>query len=146
MALPLLVFDTNILLDVWLGRDNDQAVLLVRLAETGRVELVVPEYVLAEFRGTARRWVRDETERLNNGIRRVANEWVRSQELGAAAEDIRTAATEIEAKLAGLASQVDVVVARISSVARCSRTHTTSTSRATFGTSRVDRRIVHSTA
>lgn len=115
---PLLVFDTNILLDVWLGRDNHQAVLLVRLAEDHRVELVVPEYVLVEFRGTALRWVRDERERLNNAVRRAANEWARSQELGGPAEDIRVAATAIEAKLSQLSSQVDVVVARVSSVAR----------------------------
>lgn len=81
---PLLVFDTNVLVDVWLGRDNDQAVLLVKLAEDGRVELLVPEYVLIEFRGTATRWIRDERERLNSSVRRAANEWVRSQELGSA--------------------------------------------------------------
>ena len=118
MAVPLLVFDTNILLDVWLGRDNDQAALLVRLAETKRVELVVPDYVLVEFRGTALRWVRDEKERLNNTVRRALNEWARSQELGTAAESMRAAANDIEAKLEQLVSQVDVVVSRIASVAR----------------------------
>jgi predicted nucleic acid-binding protein len=117
MALPLLVFDTNILLDVWLGRDNDQAVLLVELAETNRVELFVPEYVLIEFRGTALRWVRDETVRVQT-IRGAAKEWGRSQELGTAAEALRTAAKEVETKLVGLATQVDIVDTRIRSVAK----------------------------
>lgn len=52
---PLLVFDTNILMEVLLGRDGAAAVLLVELAEQLKVELVVPEYVLFEFRGTALR-------------------------------------------------------------------------------------------
>ncbi len=62
--LPLLVFDTNILMDVLLRRDGAAAVLLVELAEKRRLELVVPEYVLFEFRGTALRWIRGERERL----------------------------------------------------------------------------------
>ncbi len=62
-ALPLLVFDTNILMDIWLARDRNDAVLLVVLAEAHRVELALPDYVLHEFRGTAIRWTRDEKER-----------------------------------------------------------------------------------
>ena len=112
MPLPLLVFDTNILLDVWLGRENDQAILLVRLAETNRVELLVPEYVLIEFRGTALRWVRDETARVQV-IRAAAKEWLRSQELGTGADNLRASTNEIETKLTSLASQVGVVETRI---------------------------------
>src|SRR5262245_10084207 len=116
-ALSLLVFDTNILLDVWLGRDGDQAALLVRLAENGRIELAVPEYVLLEFRGTALRWIQDERKRLE-AVRQAANEWGRSQELGTAAEEMRAAANQIKAKLEHLVSGIDVVISRIRSVAR----------------------------
>jgi predicted nucleic acid-binding protein len=116
-ALPLLVFDTNILLDVWLGRDGDQAVLLVRLAETGKIELVVPEFVLLEFRGTALRWVRDERERLNTNVRRAANEWGRSGLLSADAESMRKAASGIEATLDSLVERVDTVISNIKQVA-----------------------------
>jgi hypothetical protein len=119
MTSPLLVFDTNILLDVWLGRDNDQAALLVRLAENGRAELVVPEYVLVEFRGTALRWVRDELARAQT-MRRGVNEWARSVELGTAADEVRSSMAQIETKLAALAAQVGDVVTRMKSVARVS--------------------------
>jgi hypothetical protein len=50
----LLVFDTNVVMDIWLGRDGDEAVLLLTLAENRRVDLVVPDFVLIEFQGTAR--------------------------------------------------------------------------------------------
>jgi predicted nucleic acid-binding protein len=116
-APPLLVFDTNILMDLLLGRDGANAVLLVKLAEQRRVELVVPEYVLLEFRGTALRWVREERERLGV-VRRASNEWRRSQELDKPAEDIRSAAADVEARLKALQVEVDVVVARMRSVAR----------------------------
>lgn len=122
IALPLLVFDTNILMELLLGRDGANAVLLVDLAEQKRVELVVPEYVLFEFRGTALRWIRDELTKLND-VRRAANEWTRSQELDKPAQDMKSAAADVEAKLKKLQTEIDVVVARIRSVARV-QTHT----------------------
>lgn len=116
-ALPLLVFDTNILMELFLGRDGANAVLLVQLAEQKRIELVIPEYVLFEFRGTALRWIRDELERLNV-VRRAANEWMRSQELDKPATDLKIAAADLEAKLKSLQAEIDVVVTRVRSVAR----------------------------
>lgn len=116
-ALPLLVFDTNILLDVWLGRDGDQAVLLVNLAENKKVELVVPEFVLLEFRGTALRWARDERERLDTSVRRAAKEWARSERLSVDAESMRKAASGIEATLDSLVERVDTVISNIRRVA-----------------------------
>src|SRR3990172_1486470 len=98
IALPLLVFDTNLLMEVLLGRDGAAAVLLVELALQRRIELVIPEYVLLEFRGTALRWIRGELERLEV-VRRFAREWARSQELDQPAEEIRSAASDIESKL-----------------------------------------------
>jgi hypothetical protein len=93
-ALPLLVFDTNIVMDVLLDRDRNEAILLVELAEAKRVDLAMPEYVLMEFRGTALRWIRDEIERLRS-VRRSANEWARSRELDKPADVIRTATAEV---------------------------------------------------
>jgi hypothetical protein len=115
-TVPLLVFDTNILMDVLLGRDGANAVLLVKLAEQKKVDLVVPEYVLFEFRGTALRWLRDERERLS-GLRQATNQWARLQELDTPAAEIRAAADDIEAKLRGFESEVDVVIQRVKSVA-----------------------------
>jgi predicted nucleic acid-binding protein len=114
---PLLVFDTNILMDILLGRNGDAAVLLVKLAEQGVVELAIPEYVLFEFRGTALRWIGSERERLV-GVRQAANEWSRSQELNGPAEEISSAARRVAAALDQLAPEVDIVLTRMRKVAK----------------------------
>ncbi len=88
---PLLIFDTNVLMDVLLGRDGDSATLLVGLAEARAVDLVVPEYVLIEFRGTALRWSREEARRLAD-VRQALNEWARVRELDVAATAMKTRA------------------------------------------------------
>lgn len=121
-ALPLLVFDTNIVMDVLLDRDRNEAILLVELAEAKRVDLAMPEYVLMEFRGTALRWIRDEIERLRS-VRRSANEWARSRELDKPADVIRTATADIEDKLKTLQGQVDLVSKRIRSRSASGSTH-----------------------
>lgn len=115
-TLPLLVFDTNIMMDVLLQRGGDAAITLLELAEQTRVELALPEYVLFEFRGTALRWIRDELERLN-GIRRPANEWLRSKELGSSATEIKRAAADIERRLERIRPEVDLLISRVRSVA-----------------------------
>ncbi len=113
----LLVFDTNVVMDVWLGRGGDQAVLLVTLAEQGRLELVLPEFVLTEFQGTARRWIREQRARLES-VRGPANEWGRSNKLDVAADEIHAGANGIAARLEGLERDVATVVARLSATAR----------------------------
>lgn len=113
---PLLIFDTNVLMDVFLRRGGDGAVLLVGLAETQQVELVVPAYVLFEFRGTALRWIRDQQDSAQR-VRAVANEWSRSGLLDTAAEDIKAAVTVNEIKLRELAGTVDEMIQRIRAVA-----------------------------
>lgn len=119
-ALPLLVFDTNILMDVLLGRDGASAALLVDLAEKKLVELVIPEYVLFEFRGTALRWIRDEVERVKL-VRRAVNDWGRCQELDTPAQDMKNAAADLERKLEGIRGQVDDVIQRVKSAASVPR-------------------------
>lgn len=113
---PLLVFDTNIIVDVWLGRDGDAAALLVDLAETGNVELVVPAYVLLEFRGTALRWIRDATKQIET-LRQAANMWGRCTDLGTATEHLRLACNEIDEQLEEYRFQIDEVLRRFSRVA-----------------------------
>jgi len=115
-ARPLLVFDTNILVDVLLGRDGASAVLLVKLAETHRASLVLPEYVLHEFRGTALRWIRSERTRLHQ-VRQSAKEWSRTQELDGPADNILEAANRIAERLEALTPEVDEVIKRVSAVA-----------------------------
>jgi len=115
-----LVFDTNILMDILLGRDGSAAVLLVELAERKHVDIVIPEYVLFEFRGTALRWIRSERDRLVT-VRQAAKEWARSQELDTPADEIRNAARIIETKLTDLRDEVDVVLQRMKTVATVER-------------------------
>jgi hypothetical protein len=114
----LLLFDTNVVMDIWLGRDGDQAVLLLGLAEAGRLDLVVPEFVLIEFQGTARRWVRDQRNRLTTAVRAPAKEWGRSNKLGEGADDIRAGANKVATALDELERNVAAVCARLSAVAR----------------------------
>lgn len=113
---PLVVFDTNLLVDILPGRDPG-AGLLVALAEQSQIELVVPEYVLLEFRGTSLRWLREQDERLGR-LRQIANEWVRAGELGVGPREIADRAHQIEKDLKRLPPQVDVLSERLKNVAR----------------------------
>jgi len=120
---PLLVFDTNMLMELWLGRDGSEAVLLVDLVEKGRAELVIPEYVLFEFRGTALKWLREQRSRLDQDVRSAANEWERSAKLDDGARKIREGAQQIAEAHENLERAVDEVVQRIRDVSRV-ETHT----------------------
>jgi hypothetical protein len=114
---PLLIFDTNIVMDIWLGRDGDQAVLLVQLAESAKVELVLPDFVLVEFRGTALRWVREQRAALDSKVRPLAAEWGRSKPLGEAADDMRGGAAKLALELDILANNIEAVRSRLRAVA-----------------------------
>jgi PIN domain len=113
----LVVFETNVVMDIWLGRRGDQAVLLVTLAERGRLDLVIPEFVLIEFQGTARRWVRDQRACLADKVRANANEWGRSNRLDNAADDIRAGANRLHAALANLEHDIEPLIARLRATA-----------------------------
>lgn len=115
MPLPLVVFDTNILMDVLFGRDPAGGFLL-QLAENGGVDLIVPEFVLKEFRGTALRWIASERTRVAT-FRTVGNNWARCQELGKPAETIAAALAEIDKNLIQLQTQIEFVIERAASVA-----------------------------
>ena len=117
MTLPLLVFDTNILMEVLLKRDGANASLLISLAEAKKVELVVPEYVLLEFRGTALRWIRGERERVAT-IRRAASEWLRSAELDKPAAELQAASKTLDENLNRVELEIDSVVSHIRSAAK----------------------------
>lgn len=114
--LPLLIFDTNILMDIWLGRANAQAVLLVELAEEKKVELKIPEFVLIEFRGTALRWIREQRATLEV-MRKHLNEWGRTQALGVVADEMRDRAKTLESEIDGLEGNVEYVRTRLCAAA-----------------------------
>jgi len=117
VPLPLLIFDTNVVMDIWLGRDGDQAVLLVQLAETGKVDLILPEFVLIEFRGTAFRWIREQRAALESNVRKHVREWARSKPLGEAADDVRGGAVKLARELDVLANNIEAVRSRLQAVA-----------------------------
>lgn len=108
---PLLVFDTNILMDVLLGRD-DSAALLVELAVQGTIELVIPEYVLFEFQGTAARWVTSQRKRLDD-LKQGTKEWRRCSDLDESSEQIRRSAAALMTTLDDIGSKVETVLASI---------------------------------
>ncbi len=118
MPPPLLIFDTNVVMDIWLGRDGDQAVLLVQLAEAKKVELILSEFVLIEFRGTALRWIREQRAALDSQVKPLAAAWARSKPLGEAADDIRGGAVKLAREFDILANNIEAVRSRLKAVAK----------------------------
>jgi predicted nucleic acid-binding protein len=116
-AVPLLVFDTNILMEILLDRDRREARNLLELAEDKKSEIVVPEYVLFEFRGVASRWFRAEKEKLVL-MRRAINEWSRSQEIEQPVKRLKAAVADIEEEMKRLEAGVAPLIQRIRAVAR----------------------------
>ncbi|MEX1366147.1 MAG: PIN domain-containing protein [Nannocystaceae bacterium] len=114
----VLIFDTNILVDIWLARDGNESVLLLQLAEEGIVDLVLPEYVLIEFRGFALRWLRDERAKLEQRVRTLAREWGRSDDLDEGADLIAAGCRKVDEGLEGLRNTIDQVAKRVRAVAR----------------------------
>lgn len=116
---PLLIFDTNILMDVLLERSGGVASLLVQLAEEGHIDLTIPEYVLFEFRGTALRLVRSEQESLKI-LRQHTNGWKRYGVLAAPAEEIKSQAQYIEQNSNRLPDKIEEIISRLRKVATLS--------------------------
>ena len=116
-ALPLLVFDTNVLMEILLDRDKGEARNLLELGEDKKSEIVVPEYVLFEFRGVASRWFRAEKEKLVL-MRRAANEWNRSEQMRETVSQLKAVVGDIEKDLKRLESSVAPLIRRIRAIAR----------------------------
>lgn len=116
-APPLLIFDTNVLMNIWLSRD-EQSMLLVELADEGAVELVLPEFVLIEFRGTALRWLREQRALLDNNIAAPLKSWKRSALLEAATEQLQRGSQAVRAQLDDLPNKIEPLLDRLRKVAR----------------------------
>jgi len=104
---PLLVFDTNILIDMWTQQDKGQAALLVSLAGT-KAEIVVPEFVREEFRGSALTWVKREDRRVEL-FKTNGTPWTAPAGLAACAAQIASATKAAKASIGGLNTNIDVV-------------------------------------
>ncbi len=108
MPVPLLVFDTNLLLDFLFERDSIPA-LIVALAEQDRVDLRIPELVIAEFRGTAMRTTRDFRRDLNKVVE-LANQIGRCEPLGSTALELKEQAWSASAVLDTLTGTIDTAI------------------------------------
>jgi hypothetical protein len=114
---PLLIFDTNVLMNIWLSRDT-QSALLVELAEQRVVELVIPEFVLVEFQGTARRWLREQRAVLDTNVAAAVNAWKRSRRLEAATEQLKLGSQAVRAELDRLPGKIGPLVDQLQQAAR----------------------------
>lgn len=105
-SLPLLILDTNVLMDIWLAREQSQAPLFLELHRRRRIDLMIPEYVVLEFRGTAHLWVQKQQAFLAGTVRNAANEWSRSKHLESGAASIKNDCKTLETELSKLKSSI----------------------------------------
>lgn len=103
-------------MDILLARGNETAALLVALAEEEKIEITIPEYVMLEFQGTARRHIRKETNQLD-AIRHSLNGWKRSARLSEYTEKIKESLDDISGVLSHIESQIPHVISRLREVA-----------------------------
>jgi len=103
-ALPLVMVDTNVLFDFFLGRDPE--ILLLAPLSRKYVEIRVPEFVLLEFRGSILRELGRIEDSLNS-VRRLANELERADHWMSGADALRGGSELIAQDLARLRTRVD---------------------------------------
>jgi hypothetical protein len=115
---PLLIFETSILLDYLFERDA--VAPLVDLAERGKVELVIPQMALAEFRGTALRLANLLGTKKIEQIRSTASALsrTRTSAMAAAVDKIREGCADAAAELDTVKGKIDAVAERVSRVAK----------------------------
>lgn len=113
----LLVPDTNLLLDMSLSRDGKEGLLLLGLVEQGHAEMVVPEYVLAQFQGTGRRLIRDYSKKLAQ-FTPMIKQLLRNESLIEGARLMDQGTDFVLERLPKLEESVPLFVERLSSVAR----------------------------
>jgi predicted nucleic acid-binding protein len=115
-TLPLLIFDTNILIDLWTQRDEGTATTLVSLANT-KAEILVPEFVREEFRGTAHTWIKAERRRVELFEKNIAS-WKRPALLSAFADGMSEATENAKKSIGILNANIDVIYHSIPTFAR----------------------------
>lgn len=103
-ALPLVMFDTNVLFDYFLGRDPD----VEPLAKLSRrhVEIRVPEFVLFEFRGSILREL-GRIEKSLNDVRGLTNDLERADQWMSAVDLLRNGAEFLREDLDRLRGRID---------------------------------------
>ena len=111
--LPLVVFDTNVLFDFFLGRDPD-VLLLAQLAGHA-VDLRVPEFVLLEFRGSVLRELGKKEEALT-AVRGLANELDRADRWMSGADHLRNGIELVSRDIGELRARIDPFLERVRTI------------------------------
>lgn len=116
MLPPLIVPETNIFMDIWLGRDQAIAKLLLPLATSKTIDLFVSEHSLLEFRGTALVWLRTSRRQIET-VQQSTRNWRRTDQLGENADEIGLRLKRIDAELPKLQERIDEVIEQIGQAA-----------------------------
>jgi predicted nucleic acid-binding protein len=103
-ALPLVMFDTNVIYDFFLGRDPE--VLLLAQLSRQQVEIRIPEFVLMEFRGSILRELGGKEQALSS-VRRLATELERADHWMSGVNSLRTGCELVAEDIARLRGKLD---------------------------------------
>jgi predicted nucleic acid-binding protein len=103
-ALPLVMFDTNVIFDFFLGRDPE--VLLLAQLSRQQIEIRVPEFVLMEFRGSVLRDLGSKEQTLSS-VRRLATELDRADHWMSGVDSLRAGCELVAEDIARLRSRLD---------------------------------------
>jgi len=104
IALPLVMFDTNVIFDYFLGRDPE--ILLLAQLSRQYVEIRIPEFVLMEFRGSILREL-GAKEKALSAVRQLANELERADHWMSGVDRLRTGSELVMEDIARLRGKLD---------------------------------------
>jgi predicted nucleic acid-binding protein len=102
--LPLVIFDTNIIFDFFLGRDPD--VLLLAQLSRQQIEIRVPEFVLMEFRGSILKELGKKEQDLTS-VKKLAIELERADQWMSGVDSLRAGCELIAADISRLRGKLD---------------------------------------
>jgi len=109
-SLPLVMFDTNVLFDYFLGRDPD--VHLVATLSRRKLDIRIPEFVLLEFRGSILKEL-GAKERALGDVRRLAAELDRADRWMSGVDKLRSGCELVAEDIARLRQKIDPFLAAI---------------------------------
>ncbi|WP_437497289.1 hypothetical protein [Sorangium sp. So ce1099] len=132
-VLPLVMFDTNVLFDFFLGRDPE--VLLLAQLSRRHVEIRVPEFVLMEFRGSILRELGRKEQALSS-VRQLAAELERADHWMSGVDSLRAGASSLRRTLSASEADSTRSLTWFASSSTLSRTLSTYITRVIFDTFR----------
>lgn len=103
-GVPLVMFDTNVLFDFFLGRDPE--ILLLAQLSRQYVEIRIPEFVLMEFRGSILRELGGKEKALSS-VRQLANELERADHWMSGVDMLRAGCELVMEDIARLRGKLD---------------------------------------